>query len=128
MIRRPPRSTLFPYTTLFRSHLEVPRLLQRLGVGVGHIDLPGDAPPREQLPDLRLAAPDLLQRVNVDVAAGDELLYGAEEEGVEHGPAAERRILDAVLGDAHLVERRGAAPAAVWGDSPPPGRGGRGPG
>src|SRR3712207_8297823 len=27
MIRRPPRSTLFPYTTLFRSHLDV-------GVGV----------------------------------------------------------------------------------------------
>src|SRR3954468_25111624 len=26
MIRRPPRSTLFPYTTLFRSH---PRLLHR---------------------------------------------------------------------------------------------------
>src|SRR2546430_14369234 len=25
MIRRPPRSTLFPYTTLFRSVLEVPR-------------------------------------------------------------------------------------------------------
>src|SRR2546430_3323840 len=25
MIRRPPRSTLFPYTTLFRSHLPVPR-------------------------------------------------------------------------------------------------------
>src|SRR2546422_11049526 len=24
MIRRPPRSTLFPYTTLFRSHLERP--------------------------------------------------------------------------------------------------------
>src|SRR2546430_7375737 len=23
MIRRPPRSTLFPYTTLFRSHLKV---------------------------------------------------------------------------------------------------------
>src|SRR3712207_8383752 len=29
MIRRPPRSTLFPYTTLFRSHL--------LGVGVGTV-------------------------------------------------------------------------------------------
>src|SRR5260370_20284492 len=26
MIRRPPRSTLFPYTTLFRSRLEVPIL------------------------------------------------------------------------------------------------------
>src|SRR5256885_8813802 len=25
MIRRPPRSTLFPYTTLFRSHLELTR-------------------------------------------------------------------------------------------------------
>src|SRR5947208_10836967 len=25
MIRRPPRSTLFPYTTLFRSHPEAPR-------------------------------------------------------------------------------------------------------
>src|SRR5690348_18106193 len=29
MIRRPPRSTLFPYTTLFRSHL-VPSLTARL--------------------------------------------------------------------------------------------------
>src|SRR3989449_11777811 len=31
MIRRPPRSTLFPYTTLFRSHdlrLELPSLLR----------------------------------------------------------------------------------------------------
>src|SRR3989442_7318180 len=27
MIRRPPRSTLFPYTTLFRSHDRVLRLL-----------------------------------------------------------------------------------------------------
>src|SRR5260370_11098422 len=26
MIRRPPRSTLFPYTTLFRSHREVDHL------------------------------------------------------------------------------------------------------
>src|SRR3712207_7612589 len=25
MIRRPPRSTLFPYTTLFRSHHDVPK-------------------------------------------------------------------------------------------------------
>src|SRR3989454_9935752 len=28
MIRRPPRSTLFPYTTLFRSRPEVPRELE----------------------------------------------------------------------------------------------------
>src|SRR5579863_486015 len=30
MIRRPPRSTLFPYTTLFRSHANVQRLAVRL--------------------------------------------------------------------------------------------------
>ena len=32
MIRRPPRSTLFPYTTLFRSHGQFPR---RAALGVG---------------------------------------------------------------------------------------------
>src|SRR3712207_7305766 len=31
MIRRPPRSTLFPYTTLFRSHVLLP-----VAVGLGH--------------------------------------------------------------------------------------------
>src|SRR2546426_8356553 len=30
MIRRPPKSTLFPYTTLFRSHA-VPRIPRRIG-------------------------------------------------------------------------------------------------
>src|SRR2546430_15451769 len=40
MIRRPPRSTLFPYTTLFRSPARLPRLQhQPLGRAVG--DLPG---------------------------------------------------------------------------------------
>src|SRR2546422_7910259 len=37
MIRRPPRSTLFPYTTLFRSHLGV----GELGVGRGVRDRAG---------------------------------------------------------------------------------------
>src|SRR2546428_9494493 len=33
MIRRPPRSTLFPYTTLFRSHYNLhPPVLRALGV------------------------------------------------------------------------------------------------
>src|SRR2546422_10976435 len=48
MIRRPPRSTLFPYTTLFRS-ADLPRRLDRLGpvarvagVGLGH-DVARDA-------------------------------------------------------------------------------------
>src|SRR5256885_7189909 len=33
MIRRPPRSTLFPYTTLFRSHARSRDLRQLLGEG-----------------------------------------------------------------------------------------------
>src|SRR3712207_7142120 len=33
MIRRPPRSTLFPYTTLFRSRAHVPRDGEPRGVG-----------------------------------------------------------------------------------------------
>src|SRR3989454_11571599 len=44
MIRRPPRSTLFPYTTLFRSvHRE--HLLPVLGLDLPHrrLDGPGDA-------------------------------------------------------------------------------------
>src|SRR3984885_3440008 len=39
MIRRPPRSTLFPYTTLFRSQMRIMRQLlldERQIVGIGH--------------------------------------------------------------------------------------------
>src|SRR5690625_7799553 len=35
MVRLPPRSTLFPYTTLFRSWLSVPRAHQIRTVGAG---------------------------------------------------------------------------------------------
>src|SRR2546430_9079998 len=34
MIRRPPRSTLFPYTTLFRSHWQRPRAGGAAGAGI----------------------------------------------------------------------------------------------
>src|SRR2546428_6108974 len=36
MIRRPPRSTLFPYTTLFRSH---GRVVDLVGADLGRSDL-----------------------------------------------------------------------------------------
>src|SRR2546430_8939645 len=47
MIRRPPRSTLFPYTTLFRSRDAIGRELERLAdtltpVGLGFPDHAGD--------------------------------------------------------------------------------------
>src|SRR3712207_8772885 len=41
MIRRPPRSTLFPYTTLFRSAVAAAALLGLAWARAGHLD--GDA-------------------------------------------------------------------------------------
>src|SRR2546430_17380051 len=76
MIRRPPRSTLFPYTTLFRSRkiweelhrqghevarCTVERLMRRLGLrGVSR----GRARRRTTVPDRAAAAarPDLVRR------------------------------------------------------------------
>src|SRR5438034_8036054 len=43
MIRRPPRSTLFPYTTLFRSHFDRDLALQPLVAGVEHHAHPAPA-------------------------------------------------------------------------------------
>src|SRR5256885_11245716 len=37
MIRRPPRSTLFPYTTLFRSGFPGPQGPYYCGVGIGRV-------------------------------------------------------------------------------------------
>src|SRR3989442_8635990 len=46
MIRRPPRSTLFPYTTLFRSHLAIAR--ERELRTHGHRDSLGRSRPGSQ--------------------------------------------------------------------------------
>src|SRR2546430_10528850 len=42
MIRRPPRSTLFPYTTLFRSPLTSSAPSSRRSIRSGHDPLPPD--------------------------------------------------------------------------------------
>src|SRR5205823_13071399 len=62
MIRRPPRSTLFPYTTLFRSSPRAGQEGERLGSGVG---------------DLRLRPPG--HRVPAGHRAGGDRLYRSEE-------------------------------------------------
>src|SRR3712207_6946730 len=50
MIRRPPRSTLFPYTTLFRSHPERPRpdLAAPLGDDPGRVRRRGQLRPVQE--------------------------------------------------------------------------------
>src|SRR2546425_7058362 len=45
MIRRPPRSTLFPYTTLFRSKSLIERIATFLGVLFGLSILSSNFPP-----------------------------------------------------------------------------------
>src|SRR3712207_9591978 len=59
MIRRPPRSTLFPYTTLFRSHnhrgrnSEIPELLEgRIGYRIAHRSLCGGSKTLRLAPEL----------------------------------------------------------------------------
>src|SRR2546422_6293625 len=52
MIRRPPRSTLFPYTTLFRS----PRAEQLVGLGRGLDEGRGAERPRHRLGDAAAGA------------------------------------------------------------------------
>src|SRR3712207_7822895 len=45
MIRRPPRSTLFPYTTLFRSRLHIPSAYYGVGslpLGRDRVDTEGE--------------------------------------------------------------------------------------
>src|SRR3712207_8433245 len=76
MIRRPPRSTLFPYTTLSRSPEAVPAALERnRGAGAG-APRPGRLipPAPEQREQRLLARLELLQRVAPDPRddAGDE--------------------------------------------------------
>src|SRR3712207_6851839 len=74
MIRRPPRSTLFPYTTLFRSQDERPEVVEALerradGAGVAcEVDdrrgPPGTGVRRQQRAQLRcrVAVPEDLDR------------------------------------------------------------------
>src|SRR2546426_12309861 len=82
MIRRPPRSTLFPYTTLFRSHEHL--LLTAREIAGLHVAPIGQ--PREVLEDA-LDALAQARAVGLDVAARDEVLLRGEV--LEHAAALE---------------------------------------
>src|SRR2546425_5207120 len=70
MIRRPPRSTLFPYTTLFRSHcgqlhLEPGDLLGVLTGQVAEMALTGEAPELARAPPAVDREPDTVRRLEL---------------------------------------------------------------
>src|SRR2546428_5233216 len=68
MIRRPPRSTLFPYTTLFRSKVDVPRAAGNDDPSPG-LELPVHVGPASTIPAASLGS--------VDVASGSSVLESA---------------------------------------------------
>src|SRR2546422_6870636 len=106
MIRRPPRSTLFPYTTLFRSPLD-----HRAGVrgagephDEGHVDeLLVQAPAVEEAAVLA----ELLAVIGGD---GD---HGAVEPAVGAERAHEPRELVVDVANARVVEGGGGEPVGV---------------
>src|SRR3989449_9690993 len=77
MIRRPPRSTLFPYTTLFRSLVGSPSAIekksQELGIKLPHIEVvdPGNPSLRDRYS--RLLLPEWKSRGITELEAAQRL-------------------------------------------------------
>src|SRR5216683_7834782 len=113
MIRRPPRSTLFPYTTLFRSHRTIRRLVleedHRVGIAQRRSEHPRHIARRARYDDLeawdvrveRLDGLRVIQR-SVDRAAP------GHPDHERHAVAAVAAVADARRLVDDLLERGGA--------------------
>src|SRR2546427_2633502 len=89
MIRRPPRSTLFPYTTLFRSQCVLALLVVRLHERVAH--------PRRHVPVDRAEVVALLVLAHLcelDALSPEHRAVFAGEERADQGTRAELDALD----------------------------------
>src|SRR2546422_9600010 len=103
MIRRPPRSTLFPYTTLFRSQVGAPRLESR--EVHRHVDV---ADRTEALHDRRVAP--LLPHPG-HLLARD--LQAREAVVVTDAELAKAERAHELFGGVHLAQLLGRDPVAV---------------
>src|SRR5258705_9935754 len=114
MIRRPPRSTLFPYTTLFRSTLDLPGGTALL------IDESYNANPASMRASLALLGhADVGPRGRRIAALGDMLELGP------HGPALHAELAEAVLAyGVDLVFCCGPLMRSLWEALPSERRGG----
>src|SRR2546426_2004096 len=63
MIRRPPRSTLFPYTTLFRSHRHLARWARHPWYSASHRRSKSDVRVRARYQDQAASHSRLLRRI-----------------------------------------------------------------
>src|SRR2546425_12075538 len=96
MIRRPPRSTLFPYTTLFRSHAE----LDRRAIG---------RPPHDTAEGVDLADHGALRDPADGGIAGhltDGVEVGSQEEDLGAETGGHHRGLRSCMAGSRSEERR----------------------
>src|SRR3712207_7252566 len=95
MIRRPPRSTLFPYTTLFRSTLEV-----------GHVEEGVDVEEREEVTNVLLAVEVLVHGANrgSHCCAGEDA--GRSEEHTSELQSRQYLVCRLLLEKKNVPDRR----------------------
>src|SRR3712207_6977953 len=94
MIRRPPRSTLFPYTTLFRSSLG----RQRRGHRVAEQLRQRGAPAGAQVDDRPLQAVPVRVAAGLDVGALLDGEIGGSEEHTSEIPSRQKLVWPPLLG------------------------------
>src|SRR5256885_17251270 len=100
MIRRPPRSTLFPYTTLFRSHPLAARLDHVVGAAAVHVVSLLVAP--VLVAGIRPGALEGTQRLVALVPVGDGAGRPAHDQFAD---LALRKVAASLLDDALLISR-----------------------
>ena len=130
MIRRPPRSTLFPYTTLFRSPLNLLELVRNVAAFTGHDAVPVTADGSTEDPIVDGDKRRLLQVVanlleNADKYAGgaESMTIGGSRDTVtlaieDAGPGVpreERQIVFERFARGGTARRRGSGAGAGLG-------------
>src|SRR3989449_5082454 len=108
MIRRPPRSTLFPYTTLFRSLSDADRLIGRLAGEGGRLQNPHLL----IRPFVRREAV-LSSRIEGTQATLGELLAAEAGAAVDRSPADLREVANYVAALEHGVKRLTTLPLSL---------------
>src|SRR2546430_7463035 len=109
MIRRPPRSTLFPYTTLFRSLENIPGSAHPMDVMRTGVSVLGTLEPEK--PDHSSAgARDIADRLMASL--GSMLLYWHHFS--RHGKRIETETEDDSIGGHFLHLLHGKKPGAEW--------------
>src|SRR2546430_7904579 len=106
MIRRPPRSTLFPYTTLFRSHVDVPLGHDLQRYRVDHLDSIAEVQPfvvvglaeptRHQFDEFRTVQRQQFHRLQTPPATGAGRTYRWHSGAAARTPSSARAAWERV--------------------------------